>query len=93
MTAKTFSSDGFNTWLKFNGRSKAELMKELPRDYGVYVIRRIHSIRRARGDSDIIYVGFACNENGLRGRVGQYFSPGPSQPTNRRILALVAESE
>src|SRR5690242_1787748 len=29
---------------------------------------------------------------GLRGRINQYYSPGPPQPTNKRIIALVGES-
>jgi hypothetical protein len=48
---------------------------------------------RIRGESDIIYVGSACNQNGLKGRLRQYFSPGPTQFTNIRIMALVGDSE
>jgi hypothetical protein len=39
-----------------------------------------------------VYIGSACNQNGLRGRISQYFSPGPTPITNRRILALIGES-
>jgi hypothetical protein len=45
--------------------------------------------RLCRSDND----GSACNQNGLRGRISQYFSPGPTQITNKRILALVAEAD
>ncbi len=42
--------------------------------------------------SDILYIGCATYATGLRGRISQYFSPGPTQSTNKRILALVRNS-
>ena len=68
-------------------------MKRLPTRIGVYVVRRTTAAPCVRGESDIVYVGSACNQRGLKGRLNQYFSPGPSQFTNQRILELVGESE
>jgi len=93
VTTTTLQADGFLFWAKFNRKSKPELMESLPLAYGVYVVRKSSPIKRVHGESDIIYVGSACNQNGLKGRIRQYFSPGPTQPTNKRILALVAESD
>jgi hypothetical protein len=58
----------------------------------VYVIRRRQSYQRRLGESDICYVGSAVNQQGLKMRIRQYFHPGPTQLTNKRILALVGDS-
>lgn len=47
---------------------------------------------RKKGSSDIFYFGKATNQQGLKHRIRQYFSPGPTQRTNIRILSLVGES-
>ena len=93
MTTEDLKAKGFVSWSKFNSVRKAELLLRLPRKFGVYVIRANKPVKRARGESDIVYFGSACNQNGLRGRINQYFSPGPTQPTNKRIIALVGESD
>ena len=80
------------TWMAFNRRGKDELLTKISSEFGVYVVRSLTSLRRRVGESDIVYIGSACNQNGLRGRIAQYFSPGPTQITNKRILALVGDS-
>ena len=93
MTTQDLQVNGFAHWGRFNRRAKAELLKRVPRAFGVYIIRKTEPVKRSRGESDIVYVGSACNQNGLRGRINQYYSPGPTQFTNRRILELVGESD
>jgi excinuclease UvrABC nuclease subunit len=44
------------------------------------------------GISDILYFGKGTNRQGIRHRVRQYFSPGPTRRTNLRILGLVGET-
>jgi excinuclease UvrABC nuclease subunit len=83
---------GFSEWRVFNRQTKKELLRAAPKSVGVYAIRRDTSFSRIRGASDILYVGSAANQKGLHGRIGQYLSPGPTQWTNKRILALVAET-
>jgi hypothetical protein len=78
--------------MPFNRLGKAELLRKVPSQFGVYVVRATKAVKRIRGESDIVYIGSACNQNGLRGRISQYFSPGPTQITNKRILALIEES-
>lgn len=92
MTSEDLSSAGFSDWLPFNCRTKKELLRSVPKTFGVYVIRRDKPFSRVRGTSDILYIGSAANQQGLHGRTGQYFSPGPTQWTNKRILALVGDS-
>ena len=41
--------------------------------------------------SDIAYIGKATNQNGLRGRVRQYFHPGPTKSTNLAMKARLLE--
>jgi hypothetical protein len=58
-----------------------------PREKGVYVIRQTAGkpFGRLQGESDLLYIGIAESEGGLRQRLLQYFHPGPTQWTNRRI--------
>jgi excinuclease UvrABC nuclease subunit len=58
---------------------------------GVYAVRCCRDYQRVVGTSDILYIGSATNREGLRKRIYQYFHPGPTQRTNRRILALVGD--
>lgn len=92
MTTSDLQKEGFVAWMAFNGSEKAELLRKVPSQFGVYVVRATKAVKRIRGESDVVYIGSACNQNGLRGRISQYFSPGPTQITNRRILGLVGES-
>lgn len=93
MKTSDLVTEGFQRWSKFNRLSKSDLLTRAPTKFGVYVVRRTVAVARIRGESDIIYIGSACNQRGLKGRFGQYYSPGPTQFTNRRIMELVADSE
>ncbi len=46
---------------------------------------------REQGRSDIAYIGRAANQNGLRGRIRQYFHPGPTQTTNIAMKRRLSE--
>jgi hypothetical protein len=48
-------------------------------------------IGRLSGGSDILYIGASENKEGLKRRLQQYFNPGPTQRTNRRIKELSAK--
>lgn len=92
MDSAVLSQMGFSEWRPFNRQNKKELVSAVPQSVGVYAIRRDSPFTPLRGSSDILYVGSATNQKGLRGRISQYFSPGPTQWTNKRILALVSDS-
>lgn len=92
MNSTDLLNNGFFPWHKFNPENEHSLLSILPKKLGVYVIRRTKAVHRLVGQSDIIYVGSATNTNGLNGRIRQYFHPGPTQRTNQRVLAAIAES-
>jgi hypothetical protein len=92
MNSEDLSRSGFSEWQLFNRQAKKVLLRQVPKSFGVYAIRRGTQFSRVRGSSDILYIGSATNQAGLHIRLRQYFSPGPTQRTNKRILALVAES-
>ena len=92
MNSEDLSKTGFSEWQPFNRQTKKELLRSVPKSFGIYAIRRDRPFSRVRGASDILYIGSAANQKGLRGRIRQYFSPGPTQWTNKRILALVADA-
>jgi excinuclease UvrABC nuclease subunit len=73
----------FSPWYPFN----KQIIKNVPEDTGVYIIRKVGGQRfgRLRGESDILYIGSATSQGGLKQRLQQYFSPGPTQWTNKRI--------
>ena len=80
---------GLGSWSCFNRASERSLLAQLPAKPGVYAVRCSREYTRKIGSSDIIYFGSATNSQGLRMRLRQYFHPGPTQRTNKRILALV----
>lgn len=80
---------GFTSWQPFSAASERALLAALPKQFGVYVIRRNQQIGRFQGQSDIAYIGKATNKDGLQKRIYQYFHFGPTQTTNQRILRLV----
>lgn|SRR4030043_1881145 len=82
-------SEGLVEWHRFRRREERILISSLPRSPGIYVIRCAQPIRRLIGQSDIFYIGSAVNVNGIKGRIRQYFHPGPTQSTNKRVLALL----
>ncbi len=89
MNSGDLMSLGFTAWQPIDLAHEQALIATLPRQFGVYVIRRNQPIGRFQGQSDIAYIGKAANAGGLRERIRQYFHPGPTQPTNWRVLNLV----
>lgn len=72
---------GFSVWHPFDKQS----LEKVPNEIGVYVFRkgRAQFFGRLKGDSDILYIG--STTKGLRNRLRQYLTPGPSQWTNIRV--------
>jgi hypothetical protein len=77
---------GISEWHPFN----KENVKSVPEQHGIYILRmaRGEYFSRLKGKTDILYVGSAEGKRGLRGRLQQYYSPGPTQWTNKRIRAM-----
>lgn len=77
---------GISEWHPF----KKETVKSAPRQHGIYIFRIAQGKRfgRLKGESDIMYIGSTKGSRGLRGRLQQYFSPGRTQWTNKRIRAM-----
>jgi len=68
--------------MPFSCNTESVVLPGLPVSPGVYVIILGQPEQRRIGVSDIAYIGKATNQNGLRGRIRQYFHPGPTQSTN-----------
>lgn len=92
MRSDDLQAHGFGSWTPFTKVGKTALFAALPTDPGVYAIRCCRDFARKRGTSDILYFGKGTNENGLRHRIRQYFSPGPTQRTNIRLRALIGDT-
>lgn len=62
-------------------------VEEAPRRKGIYIIRveTGKPFGRLQGESDILYIGSTTSDGGLKQRLMQYFHPGPTQWTNRRL--------
>lgn len=92
MDSTSLQSLGIGSWVAFSCTTEREVLAKLPPLPGVYVILLEEFQCRRRSTSDIAYIGKATNQNGLRGRVRQYFHPGPTQSTNiamnQRIRAV-----
>jgi excinuclease UvrABC nuclease subunit len=93
MRSPDLASYGFGTWSPFSKAGKSALINSLPVRPGVYAIRCCREFTRKNGSSDILYLGSATNAQGVRHRIRQYFSPGPTQRTNIRILALIGDCD
>lgn len=94
MNSADLGGVGFGGWSRFNSRSEAAVLARAPLAPGVYCIRcRSSEYTHPIGLSDILYIGSAAGAQGLQGRLRYYFRPGPTQWTNRRILAKCGESE
>jgi excinuclease UvrABC nuclease subunit len=89
MDSTDLRAHGFIEWHQFARIAETALLSKVPSSFGVYALRRTRRFGRFVGDSDIAYIGSAASPKGLRGRIMQYFHPGPSQSTNRRILSLL----
>jgi excinuclease UvrABC nuclease subunit len=92
MKSSDLSSYGFSAWLSFSKAGKPQLIASLPSRPGVYAIRWCREFVRKKGTSDILYFGKGTNQQGIKHRIRQYFSPGHLQKTNLRLLALIGDS-
>jgi len=92
MRSTDLAAHGFGTWTPFTKAGRKILLAGLPNNPGVYAIRCCRNSKRKLGSSDILYFGKGTNQKGLKNRIGQYFSPGPTQRTNLRLLALIGDS-
>lgn len=74
---------GLSKWYPFDDQG----MRNAPEKQGIYILRRAggKKFRRLKGESDIMYIGSATGEGGLKVRLMQYLNPGPTQLTNLRI--------
>jgi excinuclease UvrABC nuclease subunit len=92
MDANCLSIRGFAGWDLFSATLRDSLLDGLPTAPGVYAI--LLSAKKAchRGAPDIGYIGRAINQGGLRGRVRQYFHPGPTQSTNIIMRERLSDS-
>ena len=88
MKSSDLKSHGFTKWIPFSLEEKDRVLSALPREKGTYVIRKLTEFGRLMGSSDIIYIGSAINNDGIRSRVRHYFHPGPTQLTSQRINSL-----
>jgi excinuclease UvrABC nuclease subunit len=92
MRSSDLSEHGFGYWSPFSRECERAVVAGLPKTPGVYALRFDLDYPRRVGASDILYIGSATNRRGLRGRIPQYFHPGPTQRTNKRILDKVSNS-
>lgn len=93
MDSSVLERMAFGSWCSFGAVSESRVLRELPESPGVYAVLLPHAEERRIGSSDIAYVGKATNRHGLRGRVRQYFHPGPTQSTNIQMKARLVERE
>jgi hypothetical protein len=85
MNADDLVTHGFGNWEPFSATVERDLLLRIPTTYGVYVVVLPVAQSLRRGCSDVGYIGRAVYQTGLRGRVRQYFHPGPTQSTNRAM--------
>jgi len=93
MDSISLTDQGILTWSRFSIAAEPQLLMSLPTAFGVYVILLAGSAQRRRGSSDIGYIGRAANQNGIRGRVRQYFHPGSTQSTNIAMRQRLSASD
>jgi excinuclease UvrABC nuclease subunit len=91
MNSSQLTQKGFSEWIPFT----EENVEKAPRKPGVYILRKAHGLvfGRLRGKSDILYIGSTEAQSGLKHRLKQYFHPGPTQWTNKRINKLLEKYE
>jgi len=92
MMSSDLAGYGFGPWWPFSRLQERTLLATVPKAIGAYAIRRREPFQRVLGQSDLLYVGCATNAQGLNLRLRQYFHPGPTQRTNRRILEVIGTS-
>lgn len=72
-------------WLPLNHASKDDTLSMMPKRPGVYVIRASEPIGRARGESDIAYIGKGTGGFGIYGRVQEHITEGSTRDTSGRV--------
>jgi len=92
MDANSLSILGFVGWALFTAATEQSLLRGIPTAPGVYAILLSANKVCRRGTSDICYIGRAVNQGGIRGRVRQYFHPGPTQSTNIKMRERISDS-
>ena len=86
MNSKSLRSHGFRSWYEFSIRNEDRLLRSVPREKGVYVIKYERQFERFKGKSDIMYFGSSEDKkHGLRRRIRFFFHPGKTQTTSKRI--------
>lgn len=92
MDADSLSARGFIGWELFSVATEHNILGGLPIASGVYAIVLSANKVCRRGSSDIGYISRAINQGGLRGRIRQYFHPGPTQTTNIIMKERLSDS-
>jgi hypothetical protein len=93
MQSQNLQTHGFGNWLQLDVSNAPQLIASLSKDPGVFVVRSKKMLARARGTSDIVFIGVGANQSGgIRKRIEQVFSPGPTQSTNHRLLDAISTS-
>lgn len=93
MQSKDRQTHRFGHWLQLDVNNAPKLLASLSSDPGVFVIRSKRAVARAKGSSDIMFIGVGANKlGGLKKRIEQIFSPGPTQSTNHRLLKVISTS-
>ena len=86
MNSKDVRRYGFDKWHEFSIRNEHRLLRSVPQEKGVYVIKYERHFGRFRGKSDIMYFGSSEDKkHGLRRRIRFFFHPGKTQTTSKRI--------
>ena len=73
-----------DVWVPFNLRQPDEV-GIFPREPGVYIIKMPKPICRAKGESDIAYIGEATGVFGLWGRTRDHLADASSVTTSGRV--------
>jgi len=75
---------GASIWLPFNLQDP-DAGSTVPQDPGVYIIRASKLICRAKGESDIAYIGKATGALGLWGRAHDHLTEPSTTDTSGRV--------
>ena len=83
---------GFSEWHRLSFDNEEKLLKKLPLKTGIYAIKSDKPFGGFIENSDIVYIGSSREKKrGIRGRISQYFHPGPTQKTAKRINEKIIE--
>lgn len=72
-------------WLPLNHASKNDTLSMMPQRPGVYLIRTSEPVGRAKGESDIAYIGKGTGGFGIYGRVQQHVTESSTTDTSGRV--------